>query len=241
MPEVKAQPLDFFLDNMTQQMALLEAANNAGIKRLVMTSSASVYPEWANIPLREEDILSGKLPEDLEAYGLSKALGVKLCEYYQRQHGNMYTAAVLSNVYGEGTFQNTQFLPSLIRRFREAINTGAESVSVWGTGTATRDFVHVDDCAAALIHAAHYFSGSVINVGSGQETSIAEAVETAKSVTGYKGQVVFDNKKPEGAPRSCLDISILKSLGWQPSIDLKTGLEKMWLSVPAVQKQGHDI
>jgi GDP-L-fucose synthase len=220
---------------------VIHAAHKTQVKRLLSLGSSCIYPKLAEQPMREDALLTGTLEPTNEPYALAKISGIKLCESYNRQYGTDFRSVMPTNLYGQGDNfhpENSHVIPALIRRIHEAkLNNDAEVV-IWGTGKAMREFLHVDDMAAASLFVLElneeiYMSNtqpmlSHINIGTGQDCTIRELAETIKKVTGYKGELVFDSSKPDGAPRKLLDVSRLKSMGWQYSISLKQGLEKTY-------------
>jgi GDP-L-fucose synthase len=223
------------------QCNVVHAAYRAGVERLLFLGSSCIYPREAGQPMAEDALLSGKLEPTNEPYAVAKIAGIKLCESYNRQYGTRYRSVMPTNLYGRGDNfhpENSHVIPALIRRFHEAKAAGADAVRVWGTGRAMREFLHVDDMAAACVHvmgladevyAAHTESMvSHINVGTGRDVTIRELAETVKAVVGFEGELVFDTSKPDGAPRKLLDVSRLKALGWSPSIGLREGLEETY-------------
>ena len=231
-------PADFIRDNLAIQGNIIHEAWRNGVTRLLFLGSSCIYPKLAPQPMREDALLTGPLEPTNEPYALAKIAGIKMCESYNRQHGTDYRSVMPTNLYGPGDNfhpHNSHVIPALLRRFHEAKLNGAESVTNWGTGSALREFLHVDDMARACIHvlnlpAAEYQAAtdprlSHLNVGSGVDCSIAELVDTVAEVTGYQGRIEWDPDKPDGAPRKLMDSSKLQSLGWSPEYDLRRGLE----------------
>ena len=231
-------PADFIRDNLAIQGNIIHEAWRNGVTRLLFLGSSCIYPKLAPQPMREDALLTGPLEPTNEPYALAKIAGIKMCESYNRQHGTDYRSVMPTNLYGPGDNfhpHNSHVIPALLRRFHEARLSGADSVTNWGTGSALREFLHVDDMARACIHvmnlpAAAYQAAtdprlSHLNVGSGVDCSIAELVNTVAQVTGYQGRIEWDPDKPDGAPRKLMDSSKLQSLGWSPEYDLRSGLE----------------
>ena len=231
-------PGDFIYENLIVQANLIQAAHEAGVQELLFLGSSCIYPRMAEQPMREDALLSGLLEPTNEPYAIAKIAGIKLCESYNRQFGRDYRSVMPTNLYGPGDNyhpENSHVIPALLRRFHQAVESGDEEVVIWGSGTPMREFLHVDDMAAACLHVmnldleiyrAHSSPHvSHINVGSGVDCSIRELSETVARVTGFEGRLVFDHTKPDGAPRKLLDISRLKGLGWSPTIDLEEGLK----------------
>lgn len=231
-------PAQFIYENLMIQCNVIHAAHRAGVERLLFLGSSCIYPREAGQPMAEDALLSGKLESTNEPYAVAKIAGIKLCESYNRQYGTRYRSVMPTNLYGRGDNfhpENSHVIPALIRRFHEARIAGADAVTVWGTGNAMREFLHVDDMAAACVHvmgladadyAAHTEPMvSHINVGTGRDVTIRELAETVQSVVGFEGELVFDASRPDGTPRKLLDVSRLAALGWTPSIGLREGLE----------------
>ena len=234
-------PADFIYQNLMMQANVIEAAFGNGVKKLLFLGSSCIYPKLAPQPMAEDALLTGLLEPTNEPYAVAKIAGIKLCESYNRQfgasHGVDYRSVMPTNLYGPGDNyhpQNSHVIPALIRRFHEATMQGAPEVAIWGTGTPKREFLYVDDMAAASVHvmnlpAATYQQHtqpmlSHINVGYGKDMSIAELAHSVARTVGYTGHIAFDATKPDGAPRKLMDSSRLHSLGWQAQVDLPTGL-----------------
>jgi len=234
-------PAQFIYENLMIQCNVIHAAYRAGVERLLFLGSSCIYPREAGQPMAEDALLSGKLESTNEPYAVAKIAGIKLCESYNRQYGTHYRSVMPTNLYGRGdNFHpvNSHVIPALIRRFHEAKVAGADAVTVWGTGNAMREFLHVDDMAAACVHVMGLADEdytvrtepmvSHINVGTGRDVTIRELAETVKSVVGFEGELVFDPSRPDGTPRKLLDVSRLAALGWTPSIGLREGLEETY-------------
>ena len=232
------QPAEFIHENLVIETNLINAAHEAGVERILFLGSSCIYPKDAAQPMREDSLLTGRLEPTNEPYALAKIAGIKLCESFNRQYGRDYRSVMPTNLYGPGDNYHptkSHVVPALIRRFHEAAQEGVDEVVVWGTGTPMREFLHVDDMAAASVHVmelehevyAEYTEPmlSHINVGTGQDCTIRELAETVAAVTGFTGRVTFDASKPDGTPRKLLDVSRLRDLGWQSSVGLKEGLE----------------
>ena len=230
-------PADFIRDNLAIELNVIDAACRAGVRRLLFLGSSCIYPRLAPQPMREEALLTGTLEPTNEPYAIAKIAGIKLCESYNRQHGTQYRSVMPTNLYGPGDnfdLETSHVIPALIRRFHEAKASGAPSVTVWGTGTPRREFLHVDDMADACIHVmeldeATWAAGtepmlSHINVGVGADVTIAELAALIGEVVGFGGKIVFDTSKPDGTPRKLLDTSKINALGWRPGISLRQGL-----------------
>ena len=238
-------PAEFIYDNLMMQANVIDAAFKNGVKKLLFLGSSCIYPKLAPQPMREDALLTGTLESTNEPYAIAKIAGIKLCESYNRQYGASYgvdyRSVMPTNLYGPGDNyhpENSHVIPALIRRFHEAKVVQAPSVAIWGTGTPKREFLYVDDMAAACVHVMNLPKAtydqhtspmlSHINVGYGQDVSIAEAAQTIAQVVGYTGAVSFDTSKPDGTPRKWMDSSRLNSLGWQAQVPLLQGLTQAY-------------
>jgi GDP-L-fucose synthase len=234
-------PADFIYQNLMIEANVIEAAFRNGVKRLLFLGSSCIYPRLAAQPMEESALLTGLLEPTNEPYAIAKIAGIKLCESYNRQygasHGVDYRSVMPTNLYGSGDSyhpENSHVIPALIRRFHEAKTVSAASVAIWGTGTPRREFLHVDDMAAACVHTmnlecAIYASHtsamqSHLNVGCGDDVTIGELAAAIARVVGYEGQIEFDTSKPDGAPRKLMDSGRLNNLGWRAKIALEPGL-----------------
>lgn len=234
-------PAAFIYENLMIEANIIHSAWQAGVQRLLFLGSSCIYPKFAQQPIAETELLQGALECTNEPYALAKIAGIKLCESYNRQYGTQYRSVMPTNLYGfNDNFhpENSHVIPALMRRFHEAKLAGEAQVTVWGSGTPRREFLHVDDMAAASIHVMEMDDAlyqqlvppmlSHINVGTGTDCTIAQLAELMAEVVGFQGQIVFDASKPDGTPRKLLDISRLKSLGWQPQISLPEGLKSTY-------------
>jgi GDP-L-fucose synthase len=225
-------PADFLSDNLRMQVNVLDAAARHGTKNLLFLGSSCIYPKLAPQPIREDSLLTGPLEETNDAYAIAKISGVLQVQALRRQHGVHYIAAMPTNLYGPGDNfhpQNSHVLPGLIRRFHQAKTDGSPAVTVWGTGTPRREFMHVDDLArACLFLLENYDAPEPINVGVGQDLSIHELAEMVADVVGYRGALEFDRSKPDGTPRKLLDVRKLHGLGWQARVELREGLAQTY-------------
>jgi GDP-L-fucose synthase len=225
-------PADFISDNLRMQVNVLDAAAKHGATKLLFLGSSCIYPKLAPQPIREDSLLTGPLEETNDAYAIAKISGVLQVQALRRQYGVHYISAMPTNLYGPGdNFHptNSHVLPGLIRRFHEAKETEASAVTVWGTGTPRREFLHVDDLArACLFLLENYDAPEPINVGVGSDLSIRELAEMVADIVGYQGRLEFDTSKPDGTPRKLLDVSKLHGLGWREEIDLREGLEQTY-------------
>lgn len=230
-------PADFIYENLMIQANIIQAAHQCDVQKLLFLGSSCIYPKFAEQPMREEALLTGVLEPTNEPYAIAKIAGIKLCESYNRQHGRDYRSVMPTNLYGPHDNyhpQNSHVIPALLRRFHEAVQRGDEELVIWGTGTPMREFLHVDDMAAASIHVmelddATYQANtqpmlSHINVGTGVDCTIGQLAKTIAKVTGFSGTLSFDISKPDGAPRKLMNVSRLKALGWQATISLEDGL-----------------
>ena len=230
-------PAEFIYQNLMIEANLVHAAHAHGVQRLLFLGSSCIYPKLAEQPMREEALLTGLLEPTNEPYAIAKIAGIKLCESYNRQYGRDFRSVMPTNLYGPGDNyhpENSHVIPALLRRFHEAVQRGLNEVVIWGSGTPRREFLHVDDMAAACVHVMELDEAvlrdhtrpmlSHINVGTGEDCTIRELAETVARVTGFAGRLVFDVDKPDGAPRKLLDVSRLAALGWRPQIGLEEGL-----------------
>jgi GDP-L-fucose synthase len=221
-------PADFIYDNLMIASHLIHAAWRQGVKRLLFLGSSCIYPREAAQPLHEDSLLTGPLEHTNEAYAVAKIAGLKLCQHYRAQYGALFHSAMPTNLYGPGDNyhpENSHVIPGLLRRFHEAKLARAPEMTVWGSGTPRREFLHVDDLADGLLHLLESESPpDWVNIGYGSDVTIRELAELVKEATGYQGRIVFDSSKPDGTPRKLMDSSRVQALGWQPRIPLKEGL-----------------
>lgn len=225
-------PADFICDNLQVQTNVIDASFRYGVRKLLFLGSSCIYPKLAPQPLREEVLLSGPLEPTNEWYAIAKISGVKMCEAYFRQHGFPAISVMPTNLYGPGDnfdLDKSHVLPALLRKFHEARISGASEVVVWGTGAPRREFLHVDDFADAAVFLMERPEDlGLINVGVGWDLSIAELAQLVARTVGFQGRIVFDASKPDGTPRKLLDISKLRSLGWQAMIPLEQGIQSTY-------------
>ena len=233
-------PVQFLEDNLRIQLAVISGAHAAGVQRLLFLGSSCIYPKHAPQPIPEDALLTGPLEPTNEAYALAKIAGIVQVQSYRRQHGASYISAMPTNLYGPGDnfdLETSHVLPALIRRFHEAKRDGAEEVTLWGSGSPRREFLHVDDLAAACVRLLESYDGDEpVNVGCGEDLTIRELAETVRAVTEYQGLIVWDTSKPDGTPRKLLDVSRLSSLGFKPQISLRDGIARTyawWLGAHA--------
>lgn len=225
-------PADFLSENLQIQVNLMDAANAANVDRLLFLGSSCIYPKFAEQPIKETSLLTGELEPTNDAYAIAKIAGIMQVQASRRQFNRHWISAMPTNLYGPGDNfhpENSHVLPALIRRFHEAKLAGANEVVLWGTGTPLREFLHVEDLAKASIFLIeHYDSPETINVGVGEDISIRDLAELVAEVVGFEGVIVQDTSKPDGTPRKLLDVSRLKSLGWQPEVSLRDGIEQTY-------------
>ncbi len=225
-------PSDFISDNLRIQVNVLDAAARAGVRRLLFLGSSCIYPKFADQPIREESFLTGALEPTNEAYAIAKIAGVVQVQSLRRQHGVSYISAMPTNLYGPGDNfdpETSHVLPGMIRRFHEAVQSGADEVVVWGTGTPRRELLHVDDLARACVTLLEqYDDPAPINVGVGEDVSIRELAEIVAEIVGFDGKIVQDTGKPDGTPRKLLDVSRINALGWRPEIGLREGIAQTY-------------
>ncbi|EFB2826141.1 TPA: GDP-L-fucose synthase family protein [Escherichia coli] len=230
-------PAEFIYQNLMIESNIIHSAHKVGIQKLLFLGSSCIYPKFADQPMKESALLTGILEPTNEPYAIAKIAGIKLCESYNRQYGRDYRSIMPTNLYGiNDNFhpENSHVIPALMRRFHEAKESGAPEVIVWGTGTPMREFLYVDDMAAASVYVMELEDKiyqehtqpmlSHINVGTGVDCSIREMAETMASVVGYQGKIVFDATKPDGTPRKLMDVTRLKNLGWEYRYNLHEGL-----------------
>jgi GDP-L-fucose synthase len=230
-------PAEFIYENLMIEANVIHAAHSSNVQKLLFLGSSCIYPKFASQPMSEDALLTGTLEPTNEPYAIAKIAGIKLCESYNRQYGRDYRSVMPTNLYGPSDNfhpENSHVIPALLRRFHEAVHSGAEEVVIWGSGKPMREFLHVDDMAAASVHVMEldwpaYAANtqpmrSHINVGTGVDCSIRELAETVARVTGFTGRLLFDPQKPDGTARKLMDVSRLRNLDWQASISLEDGL-----------------
>lgn len=237
-------PAEFIYLNLAIQNNVIHSAWQYGVKRLLFLGSSCIYPRLTPQPMKEEYLLTGLLEPTNEPYAVAKIAGIKMCEAYNRQYGTEFIAVMPTNLYGPGDNfhpENSHVLPALIRRFHEAKESGARQVTVWGSGTPRRELLYVDDMAAGSLHLMkletqelqpillNYPRPCFLNLGTGIDASIREIAETVQSVTGFKGELVFDRSKPDGTPQKLQDVSRINSLGWHAQVSLRDGVEKTYM------------
>jgi len=221
-------PADFLYDNLMIEANIVEAAWRAGTQKLLFLGSSCIYPKFASQPIVEGALLTGTLEPTNEWYAIAKIAGIKLCQAYRKQHGADFISAMPTNLYGPGDnfdLQTSHVIPALIRKAHEAKRNGDDSFPIWGTGTPSREFLHVDDCADALVHLMQNYSGHEhVNVGAGEDTTILDLALLVADVVGFKGRIVTVPTKPDGTPRKLMSNARLKAMGWAPTISLRDGL-----------------
>jgi GDP-L-fucose synthase len=237
-----AAPAEFLYDNLMIEANVIEAARIRGVEKLVFLGSSCIYPKFAAQPIIEDALLTGPLEPTNQWYAIAKIAGIKLCQAYRRQYGCDFVSAQPTNLYGPGDnydLETSHVVPALLRKTHEAKLAGRSNLSLWGTGAPKREFLHVDDLADALLFIARHYSGEQpINIGSGDELSIADLARTIACILGFSGHIDFDPLKPDGTPRKLLDSSRLSSLGWTPSITLEAGLRSTYADFLASADEG---
>jgi GDP-L-fucose synthase len=223
------EPVEFLRDNVRIQTNVMEAAHEAGVDRLLFLGSSCIYPRLAPQPIEAASLLTGPLEPTNDAYAIAKIAGVLHVQGYRRQYGRRWISAMPTNLYGPGDdfdLRTSHVLPALIRRFHEAKVSGADTVTLWGTGTPRREFLHVDDLARACLHLLrHHDGGEPVNVGTGEDLPIAELAALVADVVGFTGAVAWDTSRPDGTPRKLLDVTPILAMGWAPTIGLREGIE----------------
>ena len=223
-----AYPVEFLADNIRIQNNLMEAAHAADVERFIFLGSSCIYPRDCAQPIKEEYLLTGPLEESNSAYAVAKIAGIELIKSYRKQYGRQWISLMPTNLYGPNDnfeLQGSHVLPAFIRRFVEATEKGASVEILWGTGSPKREFLHVDDLAAAVVHlGTSYNAAEHLNIGTGEDLTIEELAELVAELAGFKGQIAWDSSKPDGTPRKVLDVSKAKALGWSPKISLRDGI-----------------
>ncbi|TDF81213.1 GDP-L-fucose synthase [Pseudomonas sp. H9] len=235
-------PAEFIYENLIIEANVIQAAHQSDVQRLLFLGSSCIYPKHAEQPMKEQALLTGTLEPTNEPYAIAKIAGIKLCESYNRQYGRDYRSVMPTNLYGPHDNyhpENSHVIPALLRRFHEAVRSGIAEVVIWGSGDPMREFLHVDDMAAASIYVMELETRvyqestlpmlSHINVGTGVDCTIRQLAETIAKVTGFQGSLRFDSSKPDGSPRKLMDVSRLRSLGWEATIGLEDGLRDAYL------------
>jgi GDP-L-fucose synthase len=225
-------PVEFLTENIQLQSNLLDAAHNAGVRKVLFLGSSCIYPKLAPQPIQESSMLTGPLEPTNDAYALAKLAGIRLVDAYRSEYGREWISAMPTNLFGPGDnfdLETSHVLPALIRRFHEAASSGADSITLWGTGEALREFLYIDDAAAASLYLLdHYNEPGPINVGFGKDISIKELAHIVASVVGFEGEIAWDPSKPNGTPRKILDSSRIHALGWKPKVGLTEGIQRTY-------------
>ena len=235
-------PADFLYDNLAIQNAVIEGSFRAGVEKLLFLGSSCIYPKFAPQPILEDALLTGPLEATNQWYAIAKIAGLKMCEAYRQQHGVDYISAMPTNLYGPGDnydLEKSHVIPALLRKAHTAKESGADSLTIWGSGSPRREFLHVDDAADAMVHLLKTYSGSQhVNVGSGEDVTILELAQAVCDVVGFKGAIVTDPSKPDGTPRKLMDVSKLTAMGWSPRYSLRDGLADAYSWFVAHEKTG---
>jgi GDP-L-fucose synthase len=225
-------PRDFLFRNLMIAANVIEAAERNGVKKLAFLGSSCIYPKHAKQPITEDELLTGSLEPTNEWYAIAKIAGIKLAQAYRRQYGTDMISLMPSNLYGPGDNyhpEHSHVVAALIRRFHEAKQRDAPSVTIWGTGTPRREFLYVDDCAEGVLHAIENYTGEThLNLGTGHDVTIADLARMIREITGFEGQLEFDSTKPDGTPRKLLDVSRMRDLGWKATTPLMDGLRRSY-------------
>ena len=225
-------PADFIYQNLMIEANVIESARLSGVSKLLCLGSTCIYPKMAPQPLKEEYLLTGPLEPTNEWYAVAKIAGIKMCQAYQRQYGSKFISAMPTNLYGpEDNFdlESSHVMPALIRKFHEAKTVNAPTVTVWGSGKPLREFLHVDDCAAACLYLMEqYEDEGIVNIGVGEDISIAGLAGLVGEAVGYQGKIVYDSSKPDGTPRKLVDTSKINGLGWRAGISLQEGIKSTY-------------
>ncbi len=239
----KTFPVEFLTDNLRQELATIHASYRNGVNRFLFLGSTCIYPRLAKQPIKEDELLSSPLEQTNEAYALAKIAGLKLCQYFRQEYGVLYHSAMPTNLYGPGDNyhpDHSHVLPGLIRRIHEAKQNGDKSVSIWGTGTPLREFLHVDDLADAILHLCQLENPpDWVNVGTSIDHSIYDLAKMVASAIGFEGDILTDPSRPDGTPRKLTDTTLLKSTGWQPKVELKEGIRDTYQCFLKEYASGH--
>jgi GDP-L-fucose synthase len=235
-------PAEFMFENLAIAQNSIDAAYRAGVGRLLFLGSTCIYPKFAAQPMKEEELLTSELEPTNEAYAIAKIAGLKMCQFYRRQYGVCYHSAMPTNLYGPGDNyhpENSHVLPALIRRFHEAKQNQAPEVTIWGTGTPRREFLHADDAAAGIVHLLQLEDPpDWVNLGCGEDISIGELAALVSRTVGFEGKLTFDTSKPDGTPRKLTDISKIRASGWTPDIPIEDGVPLAYRSFLAEMAEG---
>lgn len=227
---------DFLYENLMIQSNVIHSAYATRVSKLMFLGSSCIYPKLAPQPMKEEYLLTGLLEQTNEPYAIAKIAGIKMCDAYRAQYGCNFISVMPTNLYGPNDnydLQNAHVLPTLIRKFHEAKQNGDPAVTIWGTGTPMREFLHADDLASACVYLMeNYNEEGLVNIGTGMDVTITELAMLIKEIVGYEGTLVYDHTKPDGTPRKLMDVSKLTNLGWKYSINLKDGLKQVYNDYP---------
>lgn len=227
-------PAEFIYQNLVMATNVIHAAHECGTRRLLFLGSTCIYPRMAPQPIAELSLLTSALEPTNEAYAVAKIAGLKLCEFYRKQYGDLFHSVMPTNLYGPGDNyhpENSHVLPALLRRFHEAVESGADSVTIWGTGSPRREFLHVDDLADGVVHLLNIEDPpDLVNIGTGEEISILDLARVVAKTVGFSGRIETDPSKPDGTPRKLSDISRIRATGWAPRISLSEGLKSAYAS-----------
>lgn len=230
-----AFPAEFITQNLEIQNNVITASHAFDVEKLMFLGSSCIYPKFANQPIQESALLTGSLEPTNQWYAIAKIAGLMQCRAYFRQYSRNFISVMPTNLYGTGDnfdLETSHVIPALLKKFKIAVDTKADSVLVWGSGTPRREFLHVDDCASAILHLLNSYSREEhINIGSGKDISIADLALKIKKISGFSGEIVFDTEKPDGAPQKLLDVSRLMETDWQPRISLDEGLKSVFGSL----------
>ncbi|MFA6099441.1 MAG: GDP-L-fucose synthase [Patescibacteria group bacterium] len=225
----KNQKADFIYENLQVQTNVIHAAWKNGVKKLLFLGSSCIYPRMCPQPIKEEYLMTGPLEETNDAYAMAKIAGIQMCQSYNAQYGTDFISVMPTNLYGQGDnfdLQNSHVLPAMLRKFHEAKVHHDSSVTLWGTGSPRREFLHVDDLADAVVYLMKMYSGSeIVNIGTGEDVAIKELAEMIRRIVRFEGEIVWDACKPDGTPRKLLDVSKLHGLGWRHKIPLEEGIK----------------
>ncbi|MBF05373.1 GDP-fucose synthetase [bacterium] len=228
----KTYPAHFIYENLQIQNNIIHSAYVNNVNKLIFLGSSCIYPKMAEQPIKEDSLLTGPLESTNDAYAIAKIAGIKLCQSYNQQYGTNFISLMPTNLYGPGDNfdpQTSHVLPAFIRKFHGAKKSNIPSVTLWGSGNAMREFLHVDDLADACIHLMKYYDGSeIVNVGTGKDMAIKDLAATVQEIVGYKGDIIWDTSKPDGTPRKLLDVSKLSTLGWEPKIKFMDGIAETY-------------
>ncbi|GAU09067.1 GDP-L-fucose synthase family protein [Desulfoplanes formicivorans] len=226
-------PARFIFQNLAIATNVIDAAHRHGVRKLLFLGSSCIYPKLADQPIKEEYLLTSALEPTNEAYAIAKIAGLKMCEFYNQEYGTTYWSAMPTNLYGPGDnfdLETSHVLPAMIRKFHEAKLDGHRPVTLWGTGSPRREFLHVDDLARACVHLLELrdMAPRLVNIGCGKDLTIRELAHMVQSCVGHEGEIFWDTTKPDGTPRKLLDISTIRGLGWKPTIDLEEGIMRVY-------------